>query len=125
MKKEIKLKEGDLVIYQDKTLMEKTQVVSIDKKNGTATLSNKVIITRTTNINNQFTRLDGKGKDSIKILPYSEENEQSYIAFRAYHQSKRSLEIIKKRLEDMGLQNLDQEKVIFIDKKLNKIIEKL
>ena len=37
MKKEvIKLKEGNSVIYQDKTLMEKANVVSIDKKNGTA-----------------------------------------------------------------------------------------
>ena len=44
MKKEvIKLKEGNSVIYQDKTLMEKANVVSIDKKNGTAILSNKVI----------------------------------------------------------------------------------
>lgn len=61
MKKEIvKLKEGNSVIYQDKTLMEKANVVSIDKKNGTAILSNKVIITRTTNLEGQFTRLDGK-----------------------------------------------------------------
>ncbi len=46
MKKEIvKLKEGNSVIYQDtKPLMEKANVVSIDKKNGTAILlSNKVI----------------------------------------------------------------------------------
>lgn len=33
MKKEIvKLKEGNSVIYQDKTLMEKANVVSIDKR---------------------------------------------------------------------------------------------
>ena len=68
MKKEvIKLKEGNSVIYQDKTLMEKANVVSIDKKNGTAILSNKVIITRTTNLEGQFTRLDGKG--NAIILP--------------------------------------------------------
>lgn len=94
MKKEvIKLKEGNSVIYQDKTLMEKANVVSIDKKNGTAILSNKVIITRTTNLEGQFTRLDGKG--NAIILPCTPENEQKYNSFVAYHQSKKSLEAIK------------------------------
>ena len=81
MKKEvIKLKEGNSVIYQDKTLMEKANVVSIDKKNGTAILSNKVIITRTTNLEGQFTRLDGKG--NAIILPCTTENEQKYNSLR-------------------------------------------
>lgn len=94
MKKEtIKLKEGDQVIYQDKTLMEKANVVSIDKKNGTAILSNMVIITRTTNLEGQFTRLDGKG--NAIILPCTPENEQKYNSFVAYHHSKKSLEAIK------------------------------
>lgn len=94
MKKEvIKLKEGNSVIYQDKTLMEKANVVSIDKKKSTAILSNKVIITRTTNLEGQFTRLDGKG--NAIILPCTTENEQKYNAFVAYHQSKKSLEAIK------------------------------
>lgn len=131
MKKEvIKLKEGNSVIYQDKTLMEKANVVSIDKKNGTAILSNKVIITRTTNLEGQFTRLDGKG--NAIILPYTTENEQKYNAFVAYHQSKKSLEAIKKWLDkkwldDNGKHKDDEtlEKVITLDKKLKKLIEKL
>lgn len=101
MKKEIvKLKEGNSVIYQDKTLMEKANVVSIDKKKGTAILSNKVIITRTTNLEGQFTRLDGKG--NAIILPCTPENEQKYNAFIAYHQSKKSLEAIKNGWMIMG-----------------------
>ena len=126
MKKEvIKLKEGNSVIYQDKTLMEKANVVSIDKKNGTAILSNKVIITRTTNLEGQFTRLDGKG--NAIILPCTTENEQKYNAFVAYHQSKKSLEAIKKWLDDNGKHKDDEtlEKVITLDKKLKKLIEKL
>ena len=105
MKKEvIKLKEGNSVIYQDKTLMEKANVVSIDKKNGTAILSNKVI-----------------------ILPCTTENEQKYNSFVAYHQSKKSLEAIKKWLDDNGKHKDDEttEKVITLDKKLKKLIEKL
>lgn len=127
MKKEvIKLKEGNSVIYQDKTLMEKANVVSIDKKNGTAILSNKVIITRTTNLEGQFTRLDGKKSNAI-ILPCTTENEQKYNAFVAYHQSKKSLEAIKKWLDDNGKHKDDEttEKVITLDKKLKKLIEKL
>lgn len=127
MKKEvIKLKEGNSVIYQDKTLMEKANVVSIDKKNGTAAiLSNKVIITRTTNLEGQFTRLDGKG--NAIILPCTTENEQKYNSFVAYHQSKKSLEAIKKWLDDNGKHKDDEttEKVITLDKKLKKLIEKL
>ena len=126
MKKEIiKLKEGNSVIYQDKTLMEKANVVSIDKKKGTAILSNKVIITRTTNLEGQFTRLDGKG--NAIILPCTTENEQKYNAFVAYHQSKKSLEAIKKWLDDNGKHKDDEttEKVITLDKKLKKLIEKL
>jgi predicted Abi (CAAX) family protease len=128
MKKEIvKLKEGNSVIYQDKTLMEKANVVSIDKKNGTAILSNKVIITRTTNLDGQFTRLDGKGKGNAIILPCTTENEQKYNAFVAYHQSKKSLEAIKKWLDDNGKHKDEEtfEKVITLDKKLKKLIEKL
>lgn len=127
MKKEvIKLKEGNSVIYQDKTLMEKANVVSIDKKNGTAILSNKVIITRTTNLEGQFTRLDGRKGNAI-ILPCTTENEQKYNAFVAYHQSKKSLEAIKKWLDDNGKSQDDEilEKVITLDKKLKKLIEKL
>ena len=126
MKKEvIKLKEGNSVIYQDKTLMEKANVVSIDKKNGTAILSNKVIITRTTNLEGQFTRLDGKG--NAIILPCTTENEQKYNSFVAYHQSKKSLEAIKKWLDDNGKHKDDVtlEKVITLAKKLKKLIEKL
>lgn len=131
MKKEvIKLKEGNSVIYQYKTLMEKANVVSIDKKNGTAILSNKVIITRTTNLEGQFTRLDGKG--NAIILPCTTENEQKYNSFVAYHQSKKSLEAIKKWLDkkwldDNGEHKDDEtlEKVITLDKKLKKLIEKL
>ena len=122
MKKEvIKLKEGNSVIYQDKTLMEKANVVSIDKKNGTAILSNKVIITRTTNLEGQFTRLDGKG--NAIILPCTTENEQKYNSFVAYHQSKKSLEAIKKWLDDNGKHKDDEttEKVITLDKKLKKL----
>lgn len=125
MKKEIvKLKEGNSVIYQDKTLMEKANVVSIDKKNA-AILSNKVIITRTTNLDGQFTRLDGKG--NAIILPCTTENEQKYNAFVAYHQSKKSLEAIKKWLDDNGKHKDEEtfEKVITLDKKLKKLIEKL
>lgn len=127
MKKEIvKLKEGNSVIYQDKTLMEKANVVSIDKKKGTAILSNKVIITRTTNLEGQFTRLDGKG--NAIILPCTTGNEQKYNAFVAYHQSKKSLEAIKKWLDDDNGKYKDDEtieKVITLDKKLKKLIEKL
>lgn len=124
-KEVIKLKEGNSVIYQDKTLMEKANVVSIDKKKGTAILSNKVIITRTTNLEGQFTRLDGKG--NAIILPCTTENEQKYNAFVAYHQSKKSLEAIKKWLDDNGKHKDDEtlEKVITLDKKLKKLIEKL
>lgn len=123
-----KLKEGEEVIFSDgKTLMEKANVVSIDKKNGTAILSNKVIITRTTNLEGQFTRLDGKDKDNAIILPCTTENEQKYNAFVAYHQSKKSLEAIKKWLDDNGKHKDDEtlEKVITLDKKLKKLIEKL
>lgn len=126
MKKEtFKLKEGDSVIYQDKTLMEKANVVSIDKKSGTAILSNKVIITRTTNLEGQFTRLDGKG--NAIILPCTQENEQRFNGFISYHQSKKSLEAIKKWLDDNGKSqdNETLEKVITLDKKLKKLIEKL
>lgn len=124
-KETIKLKEGDQVIYQDKTLMEKANVVSIDKKNGTAILSNKVVITRTTNLEGLFTRLDGKGTAIIK--PCTPGNEQIYTAFRAYHQSKKSLDMIKKWLDENGKHQDDEttEKVITLDKKLKKLIEKL
>ena len=86
---------------------------------------NKVIITRTTNLEGQFTRLDGKG--NAIILPCTTENEQKYNSFVAYHQSKKSLEAIKKWLDDNGKHKDDEtlEKVITLDKKLKKLIEKL
>ena len=126
MKKEIvKLKEGNSEKHKHKTQMEKANVVSVDKKKGTAILSNKVIITRTTNLEGQFTRLDGKG--NAIILPCTPENEQKYNAFIAYHHSKKYLETIKKWLDDNGKHKDDEtlEKVITLEKKLNKLVEKL
>ena len=52
---------------------------------------------------------------------------QKYNAFVAYHKSKKSLEAIKKWLDDNGKHKDDEtlEKVITLDKKLKKLIEKL
>ena len=87
MKNQLKnrLEVEDLVFFYDrKTLMEKTKVISVDKKAKTATLENMVIVSRYPNSQNMFTPF-GKVKDHV-ILRWDDSTEQVYKAYIARKQ---------------------------------------
>lgn len=122
-KKEIKkLKEGDEVFFllNGRQIMEKVTVESIDKKGGYATLSNRVKIARTLGPDDTYSRLDGK--DGM-VLPLTDENEKSFLAYKAYFSIKRNMEFLDKEVKNLN--DTDAfDMMIDFDKKLTKIINK-
>ena len=122
-KKEIKkLKEGDEVFFllNGRQIMEKVIVESIDKKGGYVTLSNRVKIARTLGPDYTYSRLDGK--DGM-ILPLTEENEKSFLAYKAYFSIKRNMEFLDKEVKNLNDTD-DFDTMIEFDKKLTKIVNK-
>lgn len=122
-KKEIKkLKEGDEVIFvlSGRPITEKVTVESIDKKGGFAMLSNRVKVARTLSPDNTYPRLDGQKGE---VLPLTEENEKTFLAYKAYFSIRRNIEFLDKEIKNMkDTDALDM--VIEFDKKLTKIINK-
>lgn len=87
MKNQLKsrLEVEDIIFFYDrKTMMEKTKVISVDKKAKTATLENRVIVSRYPNSQNMFTPL-GKVKDHV-VLRWDDSTEQIYKAYIARKQ---------------------------------------
>lgn len=122
-KKEIKkLKEGDEVFFllNGRQIMEKVIVESIDKKGGYATLSNRVKIARTLGPDDTYSRLDGK--DGM-VLPLTDENEKSFLAYKAYFSIKRNMEFLDKEVKNLNDTD-DFDTMIEFDKKLTKIVNK-
>lgn len=122
-KKEIKkLKEGDEVIFvlSGRPITEKVTVESIDKKGGFAMLSNRVKVARTLSPDNTYPRLDGQKGE---VLPLTEENEKTFLAYKAYFSIKRNIEFLDKEIKNM--KDTDAfDMVIEFDRKLTKIINK-
>lgn len=115
-----RLEIGDEVIYFDcKTIMELTSVVSIDRKNKTATLKNNVLVSRHPNNEQFYPRIDKKvsrvwKKDSITMDIYNS------------FQLKKKLypEIAKLKLAVMDLDYMNPEEakaIIKIYQKINKL----
>jgi hypothetical protein len=122
-KKEIKkLKEGDEVFFllNGRQIMEKVIVESIDKKGGYVTLSNRVKIARTLGPDDTYSRLDGK--DGM-VLPLTDENEKSFLAYKAYFSIKRNMEFLDKEVKNLNDTD-DFDTMIEFDKKLTKIVNK-
>lgn len=122
-KKEIKkLKEGDEVLFtlSGRPIMEKVIVESIDKKCGYATLSNRVKIARTLGPDDTYLRLDGKDGT---VLPLTDENEKSFLAYKAYFSIKRNMEFLDKEVKNLKDTD-DFDTMIEFDKKLTKIVNK-
>ena len=122
-KKEIKkLKEGDEVFFllNGRQIMERITVESIDKKGGYATLSNRVKIARTLGPDDTYSRLDGK--DGM-VLPLTEDNEKSFLAYKAYFSIKRNMEFLDKEVKNLNDTD-DFDTMIEFDKKLTKIVNK-
>lgn len=114
-----KLKEGSKVIYsnsENPTLMEEVEVISIDKKEGTATLKNRVKVTRLPDSNGIYKRT---GNNSGFALPITPENEEKLKRFKAYFSIKRSIEKLG------SISNLKDWDVNLLEKvqgKLSKVI---
>lgn len=122
-KKEVKkLKEGDEVFFllNGRQIMEKVIVESIDKKCGYATLSNRVKIARTLGPDDTYSRLDGKDGT---VLPLTEGNEKSFLAYKAYFSIKRNMEFLDKEVKNLNDTD-DFDTMIEFDKKLTKIVNK-
>nr|DAO34161.1 MAG TPA: hypothetical protein [Caudoviricetes sp.] len=122
-KKEIKkLKEGDEVFFllNGRQIMEKVIVESIDKKGGYVTLSNRVKIARTLGPDDTYSRLDGK--DGM-VLPLTDENEKSFLAYKAYFSIKRNMEFLDKEVKNLNDTD-DFNTMIEFNKKLTKIVNK-
>lgn len=122
-KKEIKkLKEGDEVFFllNGRQIMEKVIVESIDKKGGYVTLSNRVKIARTLGPDDTYSRLDGK--DGM-VLPLTDENEKSFLAYKAYFSIKRNMEFLDKEVKNLNDTD-DFDTMIEFNKKLTKIVNK-
>lgn len=126
MKKEIiKLTEGSKLIYSDtQTLMEKVEVIKVDKKQKSATLSNRVIISKNSNKKGEFIRLDGKPGNCYLL---NEETERMYEGYIAYFQIKRFLATAPKELSQadyLSLLERDKEAIEFfckVSKQFNKV----
>ena len=122
-KKEVKkLKEGDEVFFllNGRQIMEKVIVESIDKKCGYATLSNRVKIARTLGPDDTYSRLDGKDGT---VLPLTEGNEKSFLAYKTYFSIKRNMEFLDKEVKNLNDTD-DFDTMIEFDKKLTKIVNK-
>ena len=100
--------------------MEKVIVESIDKKGGYVTLSNRVKIARTLGPDDTYSRLDGK--DGM-VLPLTDENEKSFLAYKAYFSIKRNMEFLDKEVKNLNDTD-DFDTMIEFDKKLTKIVNK-
>lgn len=122
-KKEIKkLKEGDEVLFtlSGRPIIEKVTVESIDKKGGFAMLSNRVKVARTLGPDNTYPRLDGQKGE---VLPLTEENEKTFLAYKAYFSIRRNIEFLDKEIKNM--KDTDAfDMMIEFDKNLTKIINK-
>lgn len=75
---------------------EETEVVEINKTQNRAILKNKVIVFRKSE-RNLFSRPDGKEGYALKI---TEETQELYSKFLAFHQLKRSLESFQEKLKN-------------------------
>lgn len=87
MKNQLKsrLEVEDLIFFYDrKTMMEKTKVISVDKKAKTATLENRVIVNRYPDSQNMFTPI-GKVTDHV-VLRWDDSTEHIYKAYIARKQ---------------------------------------
>lgn len=128
MKNQLKdrLEVGDeLFFYDQKTILEKTKVVSVDKKAKTALLENRVIISRYPENKGNF-KVIGKNHGHL-VLRLNEELEIIHSA----HISKRNIETYmdtlntifrnNKNLMEMG--KGDIELLIKVHKKLSKVFE--
>ena len=116
-----KLKEGTKVIYsnsENPTLMEEVEVVSVDKKEGVATLSNKVKVTRLPNLEKVYKRVGNKLQGFA--LPMNPENEERFKRFKAYFSIKRSIEKLSSYGEE--IKGWEISKLEKVQGKLSKVI---
>ena len=128
MKNQLKdrLEVGDeLFFYDQKTILEKTRVVSVDKKAKTALLENRVIISRYPENTGNF-KVIGKNTGHL-VLILNEDLEMIHSA----HISRRKIETYmntlntifrnNKNLMEMG--KVDMELLIKVHKRLSKVSE--
>lgn len=101
----LKLKPGMEVVYLDLNLIDKTSVVSIDKKNGTARLANGIVLNREVLKKGYFKR-SGIRSDA-KAYYYKEGEDftgnRIYEAYKNKIQLKGLLPMVKKAIEDKDL----------------------
>lgn len=116
-----KLKRGIKVIYsnsENPTLMEEVEVVSVDKKEGVAALSNKVKVTRLPNLDGVYKRV-GNNLQGF-ALPMNPENEERFKRFKAYFSIKRSIEKLASYGDD--IKGWEISKLEKVQGKLSKVI---
>lgn len=128
MKNQLKdrLEVGDeLFFYDQKTILEKTKVVSVDKKAKTALLENQVIISRYPENKGNF-KVIGKNNGHL-VLRLNEELEMIHSA----HISRRNIEtymdtlntIFRNNKNLIEMSKVDMELLIKVHKKLSKVFE--
>ena len=132
MRKQTQLKDrlevGDQLFFFDrKTIIEKTSVISVDKKAKTAMLENRVIITRYPDSKGYFQSI-GRKTDHL-ITRLDEDNEKLYeahIAKRKLEHHMYTLDTLLKRNPNVLLSSQsDIDLIVKAQKALNKIFNKV
>ena len=130
MKNQLKdrLEVGEVLFFYDrKTIMEKTKVLSVDKKAKTATLENQVVINRYPNKDGSFQALGKNPNQLITLL--DEEKENLYNAHIALKRVSKQIPQIQTLLSKVSSDILqadksDLESIVKLSKTLNKIFNK-
>lgn len=117
-----KLKEGDLVMYKTPNLIDKCTVESIDKKDGTAILSNKVKVSRGILDNGVVIRV-GYTMENVTLKVWDEECNVEYEYFKAKYQMKNIFEGLVKESTAVK-RKLSREEYIKIANKFTKILNR-
>lgn len=112
------LKTGQLVLYKTNYIVDKTEVESIDKKTGIATLANQVKVSIGINPDGSLTKIGMVSKD-LRIKVWDEHTSLEYDAYVARLGATEKVNIIKDNLKLFSTQD-----IIEVNRKLHKIINK-
>lgn len=116
-----KLKGGEVVMYRNPTLFDKCTVESIDKKDGTAMLSNGVKVSRGILPDNHILRI-GNTTEKTEIKLWDDECETLYQVF-LYKRSIRQVTESLRKLADNA--NTSNETILKLGKMLDRVKERL
>ena len=112
-----KLKGGETIMYRNPLLFDKCTVESIDKKDGTAMLSNGVKVSRGILSDGHILRL-GSSTEKTEIKVWDDECEKLYQGFLNKRSIRKFSEDIRKLVDNP---KTDLEIINKLGKKINKI----